>query len=538
MTVTLQFCGAAGMVTGACYLVRWPGGRFLVDCGLFQGAKTLRELNYGAFPFDPRTIDLVLLTHAHIDHSGLLPKLALRGFRGAVHATGGTADLLNWMLPDAANIQESEVVRLNRRNQRRGRAPVEPIYTRRDAEQVLRQIARRDYDSWVEPMPGLRVRFWNAGHILGSSSIEVEIATGRPRHPKLRLLFSGDIGPVMKPLQVDAEGPKDIDLLVLESTYGGRRRLRLDDEQRRQALRTEVATALARGGNLVVPSFAVERTQEFLFDLLELMARGDLPRAPVFLDSPLAIRATEVFERHLDPSERAAHTGANPFRAPNVRYVLDAEDSYQIGQIKGGAIIMAASGMCEAGRIRTHLRNNLWRDRATVLLIGYQAPGTLGALLEQGVKAVRIHGEEVAVNAEIRRIDLYSGHADHDDLVAWAKARQPIRRGVFVTHGDDQARAALGTALRDLGIEAAQIVQPTLDETYALDRGRQPVPIAATAPPRIAAEDLRRGLGGRDWHNDYAALVLDLQKRLREARSDETRGELLRRIRGLIAGDA
>ena len=531
MAVTIAFAGAAGTVTGACYLLSHPGGRVLIDCGLFQGAKTIRELNYGPFPFDPRAISAVLLTHAHIDHSGLLPKLCRKGFRGPIHATEGTADLLEYMLPDSGAIQESEVQRLNRRNSQRNRPEVEPIYTRADAEACLKQIASVRGSDWVAVQPGLRARYWNAGHLLGSASIELEIATGRPRRPQLKVLFSGDIGPINKPLQPDAVAPSNLDCLVVEATYGGRDRTMLSDTERRSELVKLVNAAIGRGGNLIIPAFAVERTQELLFDLLEAMASGAMPRFPVFLDSPLAVRATEVFERHLDRRERAAHTGSNPFRAPNVRFVLNPEESYQISQIRSGAIIIAGSGMCDAGRIRTHLKSNLWRKDATVLLVGYQAPGTLGSLLEQGAKAVRIHGDEVAVNADVKRIDFYSGHADHHGLLDWVRARLPLHRGLFLTHGDEPALAALAAALPAIGVDPAIIAVPKLDETFAIDRGAVPQRTKEQWPARLAPERLDPALRGRDWHNEYAALSLDLQHRLQASGTDKERSRLLSRMR-------
>ncbi|MCW5750537.1 MAG: MBL fold metallo-hydrolase [Alphaproteobacteria bacterium] len=531
MTVTVKFCGAAGTVTGSSYLVQHPGGRLLVDCGMFQGAKTIRELNYGGFPFDPSHIDRVLLTHAHIDHSGLIPKLCRNGFTGPILATRETIELLEWMLPDSGAIQEAEVARLNRRNARRSRAGVAAIYTRLDAEQSLRQFRPVPLGEWAEAGTGLRARYWNSGHILGGASIELEIATGRPRRPTLRLLFSSDIGPVGKPLQNDPHAPSGYDCLIVESTYGGRERPVLSDEERRGVLRGIVRESLEAGGNLLIPAFAVERTQELLFDLMELMASGELPRVHVFLDSPLAVRATEVFERHMDPALRGRHSGPSPFRAANVRFVTDQEESYQISQVRGGAIIIAGSGMCDAGRIRTHLKNNLWREKATVLLVGYQAPGTLGSLLEQGVKAVRIHGDEVAVNARIRKIDLYSGHADHHGLLDWIRERLPLRRSIFLTHGEEASLAALAAALPAIGIDPAQIVVPRLDETYAVDRGGLAHRVRDSVPPRLAADQMDPALRGRDWHNEYAALALDLQHRLQQATSDRERARLLSRLR-------
>lgn len=528
MTVSLSFCGAAGTVTGSCSLVHHPGGRFLVDCGMFQGSKTLRALNYGAFPFDPAKIDFVLLTHAHIDHSGLIPKLVKAGFAGRILATAGTRDLLTFMLPDSGHIQEGEVERLNRRNLQRGRPEVEPIYTRADAEESLTRLAAADYERWIECGAGVRARFWNAGHILGAASVEVEIATGDHRRRFLRLLFSGDLGPGHKTFHPDPDAPENFDCLVVESTYGDRERPDVTPAQRRELLRKEVAAALKRGGNLLIPAFAVERTQELLFDLGRLFAAGELPRVQVFLDSPLAIRATEVFTAHARDLEDVGE-GVAPFQQTNFRFVETVAQSMAIGRIHGGAIIIAASGMCDAGRIRHHLKQNLWRPDSTVLLTGYQAPGTLGSLIEQGVPAVRIHGEEVSVKATIRRLDAYSGHADRGELIAWVRDRLPVARAIFLTHGEEGALNSLKEGLIGIGCDPDRIFIPRLDDRLQLvdgdDRPR-PKPTEHRLPPGVA--------GRPDWHNAYAALALDLQHRLHELDDDAARQRLLARLRDVL----
>ena len=525
MTVSLVFCGAAGTVTGSCYLVHHPGGRFLVDCGLFQGSKTLRELNYGSFPLNPAKIDFALLTHAHIDHSGLLPKLVKAGFGGRIVTTRGTRDLLAFMLPDAAQIQESEVERLNLRNQQRGRPEVEPIYTQADAEACLARVAGVDYERWIECGTGVRARFWNAGHILGAASIEVEIATGNPRRRVLRLLFSGDLGPEHKIFHPDPDAPENFDYLIVESTYGDRERPAITPAARRRLLCQEVMSAMKRGGNLLIPAFAVERTQELLFDLGRLFATGELPRLQVFLDSPLAIRATEIFAKHAKALEDARDVDV-PFGHPNFRFVETVEQSMAIGRIQSGAIIIAASGMCDAGRIRYHLKQNLWRPEATVLLVGYQAPGTLGSLIESGVKAVRIHGDEVSVKATIRRIDAYSGHADRTELIQWVKERLPVKRAIFLTHGEESALTSLKDGLVAIGCPAARVVIPRLDDRIQLADGDDEPRLKPTThrlPPEL--------VGRPDWHNAYAALVLDLQHKLHELGDSEKRNRLLARLR-------
>jgi metallo-beta-lactamase family protein len=527
MGVTVKFCGAAGTVTGSCYWVRAGQRQFLVDCGMFQGPKSLKALNYDPFPFDPAEIEFVLLTHAHIDHAGLVPKLIRNGFTGTVHATAGTRDLLSWMLPDSGYIQESEVRRLNRRNAQRGLDPVEPIYTREDGARALECFRRVDYERWTVVGDGVRVRYWNAGHLLGSASIEIELADG-----PLRLLFSGDIGPEHKLFHPDPDGPSDLDVVVCESTYGGRVRPAVTPEQRRALFAAEVNEALAAGGVLLIPSFAVERTQELLADLTLLIEQGHIARVPVFLDSPLAIRATEVFIEHAAQLE---DTAGRPdlFRMPNIHFTETSEESMAIGRYDAGVIVLAASGMCEAGRIRHHLKRYLWQRRSTVLLVGYQARGTLGALLLEGKQAVRIMGEDVRVRARIRSIDLYSGHADGAALIAWIRERLPIRRALYLTHGEPESLTALREGLVAAGCEAGRIAVPSLDDEYdLLGKACVPLPDAAAG---VAARRVRRlapeAVGRLDWHNDLAQFSLDLRARLDAAADEKAREGVLRRVR-------
>lgn len=537
MTVSIKFCGAAGTVTGSCYLLTHPRGRVLVDCGLFQGPKTLRELNYGKLPFDPATIDAVLVTHAHIDHSGLLPKLCSAGYAGRIVATAETNALLEWLLPDSGAIQEGEVQRLNRRNARRGRPEVEPIYTRADAEAMLPRLQAISRDTWSEIMPGVRARFRDAGHILGAASIELEVATDDPEQRLLRLVFSGDIGPDVKSFHRGPEGSENFDFAVIEATYGDRERPRLNDEARRAALKAVIGKARAAGGNLIIPAFAVERTQELLTDLIALTAKGEIPAMPTFLDSPLAIRATEVFQRFARELRLPADI-ADPFRAPHIHYVETAEQSMALARVTGGAIIIAASGMCDAGRIRYHLKNNLWRPDATVLLVGYQAPGTMGALLQSGVGSVRIHGQEVKVAAKIQTFEAYSGHADRHELLAWVEARLPIMRGVFVTHGEETALTGLKDGIVALGLPKAAVVIPRLDQTFVLHPAATPQAVDTPEPARLDTMAIEAIREGRDWHNDYASFLLDLQARLGQVADERGRKLLLRRLRDALRPDA
>ena len=533
MTLSLTFFGAAGTVTGSCYLLETPTTRLLIDCGMFQGAHALKELNYGDLPFTADRLNTVLLTHAHIDHSGLLPKLTRAGYHGPIWMTGGTADLLTWMLPDSAHIQESEVEQLNRRQRRRGRDDVTPIYTTEDAEACLKQVKQTAYDQWQQVAPDIEARWWNAGHILGSASIELRIQeTQNAGAAPIRLLFSGDLGPRDGALQSPAEAPRDLDYLIVESTYGDRPRPHVTDEQRRSRLEKDVKEALARGGNLIIPAFAVERSQELLADLGWLVLHNRLPKVPIFLDSPLAVRATEVFERHRDSLDGLDNM-PSPFQATNLRYITDVADSQKLNNIAGGAIIISASGMCDAGRIRHHLRHNLWRPNATVLLVGYQAPGTLGYLLENGAAQVSIRGEHITVKATIRRLDVYSGHADQEDLRRWIKERLPIRHNVFLVHGDEAALAAQQAALQTMSLRGEQVIVPALDQRFTLDSAKGALPIETTRR-RLTAEKAEEARRGWDWTNDLAALSLDLKGYLEKLPSDKARQQALHDVRQIV----
>ena len=532
MTVTLTFHGAAGTVTGSHYLLETPQARIAVDCGMFQGPKTLKELNYQPLPSHPDRLDAVVQTHAHTDHSGMLPKLVKSGFKGPIFATQGTRDLLEWMLPDSASIQEAEVERLNRENRRRDRPEVQPVYTNEDAQAALKQIHPLEYETWQPVAKGIRGRWWNAGHILGSASVELEVETGNDALPGFSILFSGDLGPQDGALQQSPRGPQGMDYVLCESTYGNRERPHLDDDQRRDALAREVTQALGNGGNLLVPAFAIERSQELIGDLVYLMARQKLPKAPIYLDSPLAIRATEVFERHLKTLDDIDPKAGSPFRAPNVHFVQSVEQSMALNRIAGGAIIVASSGMCDAGRIRHHLRNQLWRPQNTVLLIGYQAPGTLGRLLQEGAQQVKIMGEEIKVKARIKKLEIYSGHADRADLLAWVKARLPIQRGLFLIHGETAALAGMRENVLTLGLDPAKVIVPDLDQRYQLDRAAGAIAIGGT--PRLGPVRTEEARQGWDWHNELSALSLELRRILDQAQDDKARMALLKDMRRVL----
>lgn len=525
MSVTIRFCGAARTVTGSCYLFQSAAGRFLVDCGLFQGSKTLKELNYGAFPFTPADIDALLLTHAHIDHSGLIPKLIRDGFRGRVLATRGTIDLCSYLLPDAGSIQESEVAALNRRNAARGRTEVSPIYTQSDAVASLDAFQPVEYETWVDVRPGIRARYWNAGHLLGSASIEIEFAGEGSQGKPLRVLISGDIGPDAKLLQPDPEAPTGLDYVIAESTYGHVDRPPTTSEGRRRRLAEEVRAARDNDGPLLIPAFAVERTQELIVDLVDLMERGEIPGAPIFIDSPLAIRATEVFRQHASSFDSSIDVN-RVLSSARLRFTETVAESKAIAKFSGFHVIIAGSGMCDAGRIRHHLKRWLWRKNATVLLSGFQAQGTLGRFLGEGAKAVRIQGEQIVVAARIVSFDEYSGHADGPEIARWIAGRRPVSRGVFLVHGEEPALAGLSERIAERTVPAARVFIPVLDDIYELTTAA-PTPVDGTRRRRLAPE----AVIALDWHNDMSKLILGINERIEAAADDRARGVIIRRLR-------
>ncbi|MFZ5555929.1 MAG: MBL fold metallo-hydrolase RNA specificity domain-containing protein [Pseudomonadota bacterium] len=447
----LTFLGAAGEVTGSSFLVDAGGLRFLVDCGLFQGGRDAEAKNRDALAFDPGSIDFVLLTHAHIDHSGLLPRLAALGYRGPIYATAATADLLGVMLPDAAFIQEKEAERATaERHRRRGRGrDAAPLYTVTQANAALRLLKPVAYDAEVRPHPRVRCVFRDAGHILGSAVIEVWVdADGGHR----KLVFSGDLGQRGHPIVRDPTQVENADVLVMESTYGDRLHKRMP-ETLDELAHAVTDTIAHKQGNVIVPAFAVGRTQDLLFLLAQLHRDERIPDVDVYVDSPLALAATQVTLKHRSLfDEEAARTLAWLLERrgqPRIHFAQEVEESIALNHIRQGAIIISASGMCEAGRIKYHLKFNLPRRECTILISGFQAEGTLGRRLVDRTKRVRIFGEEVPVKADIYTIGGLSAHADRDDLLAWLGHFRKPPRATYIVHGEAGAAAAFQATLRE-----------------------------------------------------------------------------------------
>ena len=435
----INFIGAAQEVTGSCFLVESGGLRFLVDCGMHQGGREARERNLKAWPFEPREIDFVLLTHAHIDHSGLLPRLCALGFRGPVYTTTATADLLSVMLLDSAFIQESDWTRAQRQRGK-GRPRTSPqaelLYTVAQAQACLEQVEGVPYDTDVQPHASVRCRFRDAGHILGSAILEIWITEpGRTR----KLVFSGDLGQPGRPIVCDPTPIQDADVLVVESTYGNRLHRPLQETLDELVVVIE-DTLRRRQGNIIIPAFALGRTQELLFLLTDLRRQGRLPSMHVIVDSPMADRVTAITLKHPEFLDEATREMLSLLRLPpegmSIRFTKSVEDSIALNQIKAGAIILAASGMCDAGRIKHHLRHNLGRAECAIVFIGFQAEGTLGRRLVDGEKHVRLFGEEHTVRASVHTIGGLSAHADRDALLSWLGHFTAAPSRTFVVHGE------------------------------------------------------------------------------------------------------
>lgn len=511
----LGFHGAAHTVTGSCFELQLGASRVLIDCGMFQGTRAVEALNLQPFRFEAKKIDAVLLTHAHIDHSGLLPKLVQAGFTGRIWCTRPTADLLAYMLPDSGRIQEFEAERHNRRPDRRD-TPFVPLYGEAAAVATLDQLHHQELNIWFDVAEGVRARFWNAGHILGAASIEVE-AGG------VHMLFSGDLGPQEKAFHADPDAPAGLDHILCEATYGDRTRIGLTIAERRELFAQEIESALAKGGNLVIPAFAIERTQELLLDLAHIINSGRLSHRHVFIDSPLATRATHVFARYRDRLEDM--DGSDMFAHPAFHFVESVEASRRLNDMSG-AIIIAASGMAEAGRVRHHLLHNLPRHDSTVLFVGFQAQGSLGRVLQEGATRVRISGRDVQVRASIRQIDHYSAHADRDELLAWIAARAPVAGSIFLTHGEETSLAAMAMSLAEQD-KNQNILQPEIGEQWELPKGQ---PAKRLATGRTELRDVMR----RDWQNDYADLAAHLKSDLQRIEDEGARREAIARMRSIL----
>jgi metallo-beta-lactamase family protein len=446
--VKVSLCGAAGEVTGSGYLVETERARVLVDFGMFQGAGATFQKNSAIEPVDPGALDAIVLTHAHLDHTGRLPLLAKAGYARAIHATPATIDFTKLILDDSARIQVADTERINRVRERAGKPPYEPLYTSEDAARIPPLMEPLPYEERREIAEGIEVRLVDAGHILGSSSIEMRITEGGATKT---VVFSGDIGQSDTPFLRDPVPLAEADLVFMESTYGNRdhRPLEKTVEEFQEVLKQSVW----EGEKVLIPAFAIGRTQQILYYIAELVREHNVPQFPVYLDSPMAIEALKIYQKHQDlfDEEATALVSRRQLRADlrQLSFMEKAADSRRLNELWEGCVIIAGSGMCDGGRMVHHLKHNLWRHNVAVMMVGYMARGSLGRELVEGAKEVRILGQDVAVRADIRTLGGFSAHAGQGELIAWAGHLAESKPRFVLTHGEDPQREALAGALRD-----------------------------------------------------------------------------------------
>lgn len=464
----ISFYGAAQTVTGSQHLVTANGRKILLDCGFYQGKREETWQRNRHFPFQAADLDVVVLSHAHIDHSGNIPNLVKQGFRGKIVCTPATADLCSAMLPDSGHIQEEDVAYVNRQRRKQGESPFKPIYTQEDAAAALHYFAGLDYEQPLELFPGITVTLYDAGHLLGAAIVVLDVAENAG--PRRRLVFTGDLGRV-QPILRDPVTLESADILLIESTYGNRVHPPLEDSEK--ILGEVIQRTYRRGGKVIIPAFAVERTQLLIYLLNRLQNRGDLPDLPVYVDSPLAVNVTDIFRRHSKyfDAETQKILSQDPdgdvFNFRRLHYIREVEESKRLHLRPEPCIIISASGMAEAGRIQHHLKNNIENPNNTILIVGWQAPHTLGRRLVEQVPEVKIFGIKYSLEAEVVTLNGFSGHADQPGLLQWTKAfRQPPQH-TFIVHGDLAAGQELAKRLRqDLGFR--QVMQPELNKTVAI----------------------------------------------------------------------
>lgn len=450
----IEFLGGVETVTGSSYLISDADFSIMVDCGMFQGTNEIRDRNFTTQKYIPNKIDALLLTHAHIDHSGLIPKLVKNGFYGNIYATKPTVDLCAIMLPDSGHIQEMDAQYVNKKNLKLQRELVEPLYTQEDAEKCLKNFVPVGYDETIQINPRVEVRFRDAGHILGSSFIEMWVEEGSR---KTKIVFSGDIGPKAQAIICDPDIVEDADILLIESTYGDR--LHKSKEDTYNEFMNIILESHNKQGNIIIPAFAIERTQEIIYTLSNLFRDKKIPTIPVYIDSPLAISATEIFKKNKEcfdeETQKIFLSGNSPLEFPNLHYTRTVDESKWLNTEAKGAIIISANGMCTAGRIKYHLKYNLYRPESSIVFVGFQAEGTLGRRLIEGAQQVRVYGADIAVRSKIFTLGGFSAHADRNGLLEWVRNIKNPKLKVFVVHGEESSSHAFADILKkELGLSA------------------------------------------------------------------------------------
>jgi metallo-beta-lactamase family protein len=521
----ITFFGAARTVTGSCYVLEGENFRFAVDCGMHQGNRNIEMRNWDEDNlYRPESLDFILLTHAHIDHSGLLPRLTAKGFSGPVYTTAPTRELLGIMLEDSARIQETEAKWRSSKKLRSGMPPVDPLYTVENALDALKLLQVREYNQAFEPAEGIRVIFKDAGHILGSAFIEIWV---REDGKEQKMVFSGDLGRPEQLLVPDAQTVEEADFLFLESTYGGRNHK--NETQTRDELAEAIAYSYDRGEKVIIPAFAVERTQELLYSMFLLLKEGRLPEdMPVIVDSPLAIRATEIFRRYWDyydqETKELVRKGENPLDLPNLRYSLTADESRAINTSPDPAVIIAGSGMANAGRIKHHLRHNIWKPGAAIVFVGFQAEGTPGRRIVDGAKTIRILGEELSVQARVFTIGGFSGHAGQEQLLDWLSHFRNPAMQVYLVHGEYSGQKVLAELIRER-FDLEVHIPDYLDECLLEKDGR----FELTTRPALAAPRIDWGYLLEETATKLAQVQerVEYLQRMGQTNQVEIRGNLL-----------
>ncbi|MGI6049396.1 MAG: MBL fold metallo-hydrolase RNA specificity domain-containing protein [Acetivibrionales bacterium] len=470
----IRFLGATTTVTGSCHLITTNSHKLLLDCGLFQGNKEIERLNEEEFDFDPSEIEFLILSHAHIDHSGRIPLLVKRGFKGKIYCTDATADLLEVMLKDSASIQERETEWKNRKNQRSGKPLVEPLYTMKDAEEALKYVVPVMYDQLVELHESIQIVFNDAGHILGSAIIELFITEN---NDVSKIVYSGDIGMKNRPILRNPTLIKKADYVIMETTYGNR--VHEDNSDSIKRLIDIVLKTIKRGGNVIIPSFAVGRTQELIFEFNRFYEensayRYELKDVKVYVDSPMAISATEVFRKNAQVFDKDTRDyilrGDHPLDFPNLVFSRTAEESVALNTDPNPKVIISSSGMCEAGRIKHHLKHNLWNPKSSIVFVGYQAKGTLGHSILKGDKRVSIFGEKIKIEAEIHNLEGFSGHADQNGLVQWLGGFKMQPKKIFLVHGEEDSKSDFAETVKSVFGYDCTVINGDTEFTLTKDR--------------------------------------------------------------------